>query len=314
VKNLALGIDIGGTNTAFGLVNQAGEILFEHNFRTSLFATPELLIEKIYIELSEKHLLESIVSIGVGAPNGNSLNGTIEYAPNLLWKGIIPIAKLFSEKFNLPCFLENDANAAALGEKKFGRAKNYSDFIVLTLGTGLGSGIFISNQLIVGKHGFAGEFGHIRYRNSDRKCKCGRVGCLETIASATGVKRSFALFAEQKNYSSSLYHPKMNGKVSAFKIFEAAEKNDPLALDIVNYTAQVLGEMIADFAAFSDPESFILFGGIAQSGDFFRSKVETAFKKNALKLYTDRVKIECSELNDKNAAVLGMAAVAFYRS
>lgn len=310
---MVLGIDIGGTNVAFGLVDQSGKILIEKNLKTKDFKDPNHLVETIYTEInasiSELGIKSELLGIGIGAPNGNSKTGNIEFAPNLIWQGIIPIAQLFSDKFKVKAILANDANAAAIGEKLFGVAKNFTDFITITLGTGLGSGIFINNQLIEGKHGFAGELGHIQFIHNGRECKCGRFGCLETYASSTGIKRTFDEFSKEKSYNSILFSTQ---NPSAFAIFEAAKKGDELGMKIVDYTAEILGRALACFCSFSDPEAFVLFGGIAQSGDFFTEKIRTEFEKNILKIYQGKVEILNSSLHNENAAILGVAASLFY--
>lgn len=306
---MVLGIDIGGTNVAFGLIDQSGKIHVEKNFKTKDFADPSHLVDAIYTAINSLEFKIELLGIGIGAPNGNSKTGNIEFAPNLIWQGIVPIAQLFSDKFKVKAILANDANAAAIGEKLFGNAKFYTDFITITLGTGLGSGIFINNQLIEGKHGFAGELGHVQFIQNGRACKCGRNGCLETYASSTGVKRTFEEFSQEKNYNSSLFG---TTTPSAFAIFEAAKKGDELGLKIVDYTADILGRALACFCAFSDPEAFILFGGIAQSGDFFLEKVKAAFDANVLKIYQGKVEILTSALHNENAAILGVAATVYY--
>ena len=190
IEHVALGIDIGGTNTAYGLVNRNGEVLFEESVTTTDYLKPEDLVEKIYKDIENNGFLDNLLGLGVGAPNGNAFTGNIEFAPNLKWKGIIPIAELFEQRFHRPTLLANDANAAAIGEHLFGNAKDLNDFVLITLGTGLGSGIFINGELVVGSQGFAGEYGHIRVVHNGRLCGCGRKGCLETYVSSTGVVRS----------------------------------------------------------------------------------------------------------------------------
>ena len=236
------------------------------------------------------------------------LGGTIDYAPNLLWKGCIPLKDMVESKFNIPTQLTNDANAAAVGEKIFGCAKDLENFVTITLGTGLGSGIFINNNIVYGEHGYAGEFGHIRVIPNGRLCKCGRNGCLETYASATGVVRSFEELNSTHKKASTLNKIK---NLNAKSIFEEAEKGDLFSIEIINYTADILGSALADFTAFSDPKAFILFGGIAQNGENFRKKVTESMKKNTLKIFENKVEIRISSLHDKNAAILGNAASVF---
>lgn len=306
---LVLGIDIGGTNVAYGLVDRTGKIIFKKSIRTKDFSEPEDLVNEIYSVVSTEIADNKLLGIGIGAPNGNSKTGNIEFAPNLNWKGIVPIQQFFEKRFSTKALLANDANAAATGEKLFGSAKFFTDFITITLGTGLGSGIFINNHLIEGKHGFAGELGHVQFIQDGRLCKCGKKGCLETYASSTGVKRSFELFSKEKNYNSSLFSDKTP---SAFAIFDAAKNGDELGLKIVDFTADILGRALACFTAFSDPEAFVLFGGIAQSGDFFRDKIQAVFDEHVLQIYKGKVQIVTSNLHSENAAILGVAANVFY--
>ena len=308
-KHVALGIDIGGTNTAFGLVSRDGEVLMEESVGTGLFEDPAELVEYIYQRVHSTEHYNHILGIGIGAPNGNVFSGNIEFAPNLKWKGIIPIATLFEDRFHRPSLLANDANAAAIGEHLFGCARDLTDFVTITLGTGLGSGIFVNGELIVGHAGFAGEYGHIRVIPNGRLCKCGRKGCLETYASSTGVTRSITEL-NSENKATSVLH---TGN-SAREVFQAAEKGDAFAIEIVDFTAQILGSSLADFAAFSNPQAYILFGGIAQSGDAFAKKVKYYLEDNALKIYQNSIEIRVSDLHDKNAAVLGTAASLFWKA
>jgi glucokinase len=308
MTQLALGIDIGGTNTAFGLVDLNGTIIFEESQPTKNYPTPEDLITFLYKHSEIKKNLNSIIGIGIGAPNGNHFTGTIEYAPNLDWKGIIPLKELFENQFNKPTQLTNDANAAAVGEKIFGAAKTFKNFVTITLGTGLGSGIYIDNQLVYGAHGIAGEYGHIRVIPQGRQCKCGRLGCLETYVSATGVVRSIKELKSTHSHTSEIH---TIIEPSAKDVFQLAEKGDIFCKEIIDYTAEILGSSLADFAAFSDPEAYILFGGIAQSGSLFTNKVKEAMEKNILNIYKDKITIATSTLHDQNAAILGNAATIF---
>ena len=309
IEHVALGVDIGGTNTAFGIVDKQGNVLFEESVSTRQFHLPEQLVTEIYNRVSDTPWFEAILGIGIGAPNGNVFTGNIEFAPNLEWKGIVAIADLFEQKFHRPAILANDANAAAVGEHLFGCAKDLSDFVTITLGTGLGSGIFIEGSLIVGHQGFAGEYGHIRVINNGRLCGCGRHGCLETYASSTGVVRSIAEL-DSPNKAVSTIHEHTTAK----EVFMAAEKGDVFANEIIEYTAEILGSALADFAAFSNPKAYVLFGGLAQSGEKFAQKVKYYLEKNALKIYQNEIEIRISALHDKNAAVLGTAASLFWKS
>lgn len=311
IEHVALGIDIGGTNTAYGLVNRKGEVLFEESIATSDYPEPEDLVEKIYQDVKSNGYLDNLLGLGVGAPNGNAFTGNIEFAPNLKWKGVIPIAELFEQKFHRPTLLANDANAAAIGEHLFGNAKDLNDFVLITLGTGLGSGIFINGELIVGSQGFAGEYGHIRVVHNGRSCGCGRNGCLETYVSSTGVVRSVQELESPHKASSSLNEL---SNISAKKVFEAASSGDKFACEIVDYTAEMLGIALADFAAFSNPKAYVLFGGLAQSGAYFSEKVKKHMEDNLLKIYQGHIEVRNSALHDMNAAVLGTAASMFWNA
>jgi glucokinase len=311
IKHYALGIDIGGTTTTFGVVAQNGDMLFEEMIYTKDYPKASDLVDAIYSLISKNHNTQQILGIGIGAPNGNALNGKIEFAPNLLWKGIIPICELFEEKFHKPAILINDANAAAVGEMMFGAAKDLKNFVTITLGTGLGSGIIIEGQLVEGEHGFAGEFGHIRVVKNGRNCGCGRLGCLETYASSTGVVRTFNEWKSELPEDSLLHKV---DHISARTIFESAQTGDVFAMKIVDYTAEILGNALADFACFSDPKAFVLFGGLAQSGEFFAKKVKYSMEKNILKVLENKIEIRTSELHHRNAAVLGTAATLFWKT
>jgi glucokinase len=311
IEHVALGIDIGGTNTAFGLVNKEGEVLFEESIATTAFEKPEFLVDEIHRVVEREGYLSKLLGIGIGAPNGNVFTGNIEFAPNLLWKGVVPIAEMFEQRFHRPALLANDANSAAVGEHLFGNAKDLKDFVLITLGTGLGSGIFVNGELIVGHQGLAGEYGHIRVKEHGRLCGCGRHGCLETYVSSTGIVRSYHESTNPMKEHSSLNHVE---KISAKIIFSEAQKGDAFALHLVDFTAQILGSALADFAAFSNPQAYVLFGGLAQSGSFFSEKVKIELEKNILKIYEGRIEIRNSALHQKNAAVLGTAATLFWKA
>lgn len=305
MEHYALGIDIGGTNSTFGVVNRSGEVLHEHNLKTNDYPDAQSLLQAIKNHLLEKGALENLLGIGVGAPNGNSHTGNIEFAPNLPWKGIVPFARIAEDIFHRPTLLINDANAAAIGEKMFGKAKKLTDFVTITLGTGLGSGVFVRNQLLEGKHGFAGEYGHIRVIPNGRKCGCGRSGCLETYASSTGVLKTLRERLNAQNAE------KYKG-YDAHQLFAAAQKGDDLCLEIVDFTAEILGNSLADFACFSDPHAYILFGGLAHSGTFFQKKVQASMDQHLLEIFKGKITVLVSDLHDRNAAVLGTAATIFW--
>lgn len=308
-KNYTLGIDIGGTNTKFGLVDAEGHVMREDHVSTPEYATANELILEIFdwVKLNLKG--HTLLGIGIGAPSANFFTGCIEYAPNLRWKGIIELKKITEDIFKCETVVTNDANAAALGEMMYGCAKGLTDFVEITLGTGLGSGIICAGKLLYGHDGMAGEYGHISIDPNGRDCGCGRKGCLETYASSTGVTRSIKLLEHPSKSTSNLFlleHP------SAKDVFELATKeNDEFSNYIIDYTAQILGFSLANFAAFSNPSAYVLFGGIAQSGQYFLDKVKTEMERNMLINYQGKVTILLSALHDRNAAVLGSAALAF---
>ncbi len=307
-KKLALGVDIGGTNSVFGLCDEFGTVYFEESISTVDCTTPEDLVEKIYKRVSNIGYANHLQGIGIGAPNGNYFSGTIEFAPNLKWKGIIPLARLFEYRFKCKAILTNDANAAAIGEMIYGSARDLKDFVVITLGTGLGSGVVSNGQLIYGHDGFAGEYGHIRVIPEGRKCGCGRLGCLETYVSATGVVRSITELDSPNKAISKLIGMK---DVHSENVFTLASEGDVFAGEIIEYTAKILGNALADFACFTSPAAYILFGGIAQSGPGFASKVKQYMEDNLLNIYKDKIVIRISDLHDKNAAVLGSSSLVW---
>ena len=307
-KNLALGVDIGGTNSVFGLCDEHGTLYFEESISTKDFSTPEELVEGIYQRIKAVGRLSNVKGIGIGAPNGNYFSGTIEFAPNLKWKGIIPLARLFEYRFKVKAILTNDANAAAIGELIYGAGKGLKDFVTITLGTGLGSGVISNGQLVYGHDGFAGEYGHIRVVPNGRNCGCGRKGCLETYASATGVVRSITELESEHKATSELLNIE---KPYADLVFRLADQGDKFAQEIIEFTAKTLGEALADFACFSSPKAFILFGGIAQSGSSFAKKVKGYMEEGLLNIYKDKIEIRISELHDKNAAVLGASSLVW---
>ena len=307
-NKLALGVDIGGTNSVFGLCDVNGKIEFEDSISTVSCPTPEILIEKIHEILGKKEFLDRIEGIGIGAPNGNYFTGTIEFAPNLTWKGIIPLADLFAKKFGVKAVLTNDANAAAIGEHIYGVAHDLKDFVTITLGTGLGSGVVVDGRLVYGHDGFAGEYGHIRVIPNGRKCGCGRQGCLETYASATGVTRSIKELDSKHSFYSKLNEIK---DPKATDVFRLAEEGDDFAMEIIDYTAKTLGSALADFACFSSPKAYVLFGGIAQSGEPFANKVKAYIEEEILNIYKNKIEVRISSLHDKNAAVLGAASLVW---
>ena len=314
-KPYVVGMDIGGTNTVFGIVDQRGNVLATDSVKTQSYAKIEEYVEAVTSKLlpliESVGGVEKIKGMGGGAPNGNYYNGTIEFAPNLPWKGVIPLAALFEEKIGVPTALTNDANAAAIGEMPYGAARGMKDFIMITLGTGVGSGIVINGQLVYGHDGFAGELGHVVVRRENgRACGCGRKGCLETYCSATGVARTAREFLVARPEPSLLREIPAEEIVSK-DVYDAAVKGDKLALDIFEFTGRILGEALSDFIAFSSPEAIVLFGGLAKSGDYIMKPIKKALDENILKIYEGKTKLLVSELKDADAAVLGASALGW---
>jgi glucokinase len=313
MKEVVAGIDIGGTNTVYGLVDKSGNILAENRLKTTDY--PEIkdfvsalvaVINKLLV--GKKDL--KLAGIGIGAPNANYHKGTIELAPNLAWKGIVPLAKYISEKIAVPVILTNDANAAAMGEMIFGGAKKMKDFIVLTLGTGLGSGIVINGEVVYGHTGFAGELGHQIIVPGGRDCGCGRKGCYETYASASGLVRTVLYMLSEMRDESSLRDIPPS-ELTAKKITEAAAKNDPIALEALDYTAEMLAFGIINAIGFSSPEAIFLFGGLAQAGEMLFAPTREYVDQNVQPIFKGTVKILPSGVSESNAAVLGAAALAW---
>ncbi len=310
-----IGIDMGGTNTAFGIVDMRGEVLRRGAIKPQKHTDVNFYIDELYTTLmdsiNEVGGIESIKGIGMGAPNGNYYTGNVEFAPNLPWKGIIPFAKMLEDKFGVPAALTNDANAAAIGEMTYGAARGMKNFIMITLGTGVGSGIVINGQLVYGHDGFAGELGHTTIvRNNGRICGCGKTGCLETYTSATGVARTAREMLETRKDDSLLRNIPLES-ITSKDVFEAAMKGDAIALEIFGYTGKLLGEAFADFVAFSAPEAIVIFGGLAKSGDLIMKPVRENMEKNLLPIWKDKVKLLFSALNEADAAVLGASALAW---
>ena len=305
---LALGVDIGGTNSVFGLCDAQGKLFFETSVKTKLHSTPESLVDAIFEILEDEGYIDQIVGIGIGAPNGNNHSGSIEFAPNLSWKGIIPLADMFEKRFGKKAVLTNDANAAAIGEMIYGNARDLKDFVLITLGTGLGSGVVVNGSLVTGHDGFAGEYGHFRIIPNGRQCGCGRKGCLETYVSATGVVRSVTELPSKNKVNSPLSNME---SITSQNVFELAASGDPFAKEIIDFTEQTLGSALADYACFSSPAAYVLFGGIAQSGAAFASKVKEYMEDNLLNIYQNRIEIRISDLHEKNAAVLGSCSLVW---
>ena len=314
-KPYVIGIDMGGTNTAFGIVDARGNVIASDSIKTGKHSDINNYIDELYTEIHRLIVAndaeDKINGIGIGAPNANYYTGIIEDGVNLPWPTPIPLAELVTKKFGIPCIITNDANAAAIGEMTYGAARGLKDFIMITLGTGVGSGIVVNGQMVYGHDGFAGELGHvIMKRNNGRVCGCGRTGCLEAYCSATGVARTAREFLEIRNDESLLRDYDIES-ITSKDVYDCAVKGDKLAIDIFNYTGTILGEALADFVTFSSPEAFVIFGGLTKSGDYIMNPIREAFDKNIMKVFKGKVKILISELKESDAAVLGASALGW---
>ena len=296
-----IGLDLGGTNSVFGIVDPEGNIVQRTSIKTQDYAAAADFVEAAVMALhdiiNKVGGIGNIASMGVGAPNGNIKTGCIEFAPNIAWahEGRVPLAKMFSEKLGIPVVVTNDANAAAVGEKTFGVAKDMNDFIVVTLGTGVGSGIFCNGKLVYGSDGNAGELGHLTIRRGGRLCGCGKRGCLEAYCSATGLART----AKEK----------MHKDLTSYEVAQAAEKGDALAREIYEETGRMLGEACAEMMLFSSPEAFIFFGGMAKAGELLFEHVRKAFDESVMPCFRGKAKFLMSGLKDSDAAILGAAGL-----
>ncbi|MDP4149294.1 MAG: ROK family protein [Bacteroidota bacterium] len=314
-ESLAIGIDIGGTGTKFGIVDRNGNVLFSSEISTRNHAQVEGFIDELHTHLST--LIDKaggtgrMRGIGVGAPNGNYYSGTVEYAPNLPWRGIIPLAKLIQNKFQLPAVLTNDANAAAIGEMMYGAAKGMKDFIMITLGTGVGSGIVANGKLIYGHDGFAGELGHtIIIPHGRLHTGTGKRGSLESYASATGVKFT-AIEMLEKSKEDSILRKVPKDKLDSKKVYDAAIEGDALAKSIFDFTGEILGLALANFVMFSSPEAIILFGGLTKAGDLILKPTREHMEANLIQVFQNKVKILVSHLKESDAAILGASALVW---
>lgn len=315
-KPYVVGIDVGGTNTVVGIVDKRGQILKGGSIKTAKHVNVENyldeLTELINDLISETTTKDQIKGIGAGTPNGNYFTGSIEFAPNLPWKGVIPFAQMLEDRTGIPVALTNDANAAAIGEMTYGAARGMKDFIVITLGTGVGSGIVVNGQLVYGHDGFAGELGHvIMRRNNGRLCGCGRTGCLEAYTSATGVARTAREYLEIRPDAKTLLRNIPVEDITSKDVAEAANAGDELAKEIFHYTGSMLGEAFADFVAFSSPEAIILFGGLSKAGDLIMNPIHESMERNLLPIFRNKVKLLFSELKESDAAVLGASALGW---
>jgi glucokinase len=312
-QRYVIGIDIGGTSAGVGLVGPEGEILAEKKYMTWDFpdcADFVAAVKEGIDEMTGQKTMASLCGIGVGAPNGNYYTGRIEHAPNLPWKGVVDLAGMMEKAMGVPVVLTNDANAAALGEKQFGAAKGMTDFVVITIGTGLGSGVVCNGSLIYGHSGFAGELGHTCAVPDGRLCTCGKHGCLETYVSARGLKQTFVEILARDGNGSSL-KDRDPRDISAYDIFNAAMSGDPAAREAFDFTGRILGHHLADLTAITSPEAIFLYGGVTASGDLILKPTREAMEENLLKVFRGRVRVELSELGGKSAAILGAAALAW---
>jgi len=318
IKPYVIGLDLGGTNSVFGIVDARGEIKATTAIKTGGYTNVEdyvkASVEALQPIIEQVGGIEKIKAMGIGAPNGNYYNGTIEFAPNLAWakNGVVPLAKLFSDQLGVPVALTNDANAAAIGEMVYGVARGMKNFIVITLGTGVGSGIVVNGQLLYGHDGFAGELGHvIMVRGSEgRSCGCGRTGCLEAYCSATGVARTARELLAKTDRPSLLRE--MNPEdITSLDVSIAAGKGDDLAKEIYEFTGNMLGEACADFAAFSSPEAFIFFGGMVKAGDLIMEPIKRSYNEHVMNIFKNKAQFLISGLDGASAAVLGASAIGW---
>ena len=314
-KPYVLGLDMGGTNSVLGVVDARGHVLGRTSIKTQSYRDINDYVNALYQE-AEKIIeplggMEMVRGIGAGVPNGNFYTGYIQEAMNLPWQ-TVPFAQLVSERFGLPCRITNDANAAAMGEMTYGAAKGMKNFIMITLGTGVGSGIVIDGNVVYGHDGFAGELGHttaVRGENA-RPCNCGKMGCLEAYASATGVARTAKEILTSTTKETLLRQLDVDN-ITSKDVYDAAEQGDEVAKEIFDFTGTILGQQLADFIAFSAPEAIVLFGGLTKSGDWIKRPIEQAMNNNVLPLWKNKVKVLFSDLKEADAAVLGASALAW---
>lgn len=317
LKPYVIGLDLGGTNSVFGIVDSRGDIKATTSIKTQGYgenaeAYVDACVEALQLIIDQVGGIEKIKAMGIGAPNGNYYNGTVEFAPNLEWghNGVVPLAKMFSDRLGIPVALTNDANAAAIGEMTYGVARGMKNFIVLTLGTGVGSGIVINGQLVYGSDSFAGELGHVIVKENGRLCGCGRRGCLEAYCSATGVARSAREYLANSQ-EPSLLRDIDPEKITSYDVSVAAAKGDKIANEIYQFTGKILGEACANFATFCSPEAFIFFGGLVKAGDLIMDPIKKAYDESVLKIYQGKAKFLVSGLDGSSAAVLGASAVGW---
>lgn len=315
-KPYVIGLDLGGTNSVFGIVDRRGTIAATTSVKTQEQNDVEVYVDNCCTALKkiieEVGGIEKIQAMGIGAPDANYYTGIIDNPANLPWKGEIPLAKMFSDRLGIPVALTNDANAAAIGEMAYGAAKGMKNFIMITLGTGVGSGIVVNGQVVYGSDGFAGELGHVIVDKSSeaRSCGCGRKGCLETYCSATGVARTAKMIVSSSERPTLLRNIPLD-EITSKDVAIAAGQGDEVAKEIFEYTGKILGEACADFAAFSSPEAFIFFGGLTKAGDLLMDPIKKAYDENVLFLYKNKAQMIVSELDDAGAAVLGASALGW---
>lgn len=315
-KPYVIGLDMGGTNSVFGIVDQRGNIKSQTVISTKAYPDfadyVKASVEALQPALDTVGGIQNIRAIGIGAPDANYYTGNIENAANLVWQGTVPVAQMFEDALGIPARVTNDANAAAMGEMTYGVARGMKNFIMITLGTGVGSGIVVDGKVVYGSDGFAGELGHlvIDHSGNGRMCGCGRKGCLETYTSATGVARTAREFLE-KSDEPSLLRELDPAKITSYDVFVAAEKGDKIALEIFNFTGRLLGTACADFATFNSPEAFVFFGGLTKAGEYLMKPLCEAYNENVLHLYKDQAKLLISALNGSEAAVLGASALGW---
>lgn len=318
IKPYVIGLDLGGTNSVFGIVDSRGDIKATTAIKTQAYDEVEdyvkASVDALQIIIDQVGGIDKIKSMGIGAPNANYYTGNIEFAPNLKWghSGIVPLADMFSERLGIPVGITNDANAAAIGEMTYGAARGMKNFIEITLGTGVGSGIVINGQVVYGSDGFAGELGHVTMVRGEngRLCGCGRTGCLEAYCSATGVART-AREMLQKTDRPSLLRDLEPDKITSLDVSLAAAKGDELSKEIYQFTGEMLGEACADFAAFCSPEAFVFFGGLTKAGELLMDPIKKSYDEHVLKIFKGHAKFLVSSLDGSSAAVLGASAIGW---
>ena len=315
MKPYVIGIDMGGTNTVFGIVDARGAVIASSSIKTAKHSNFDDYVDELYTEITklikENGAEDKVHGIGIGAPNANYYTGEISDGVNLPWPSPIPLVQKIQDKFGIPVAATNDANAAAIGEMTYGVARGLKDFIMITLGTGVGSGIVINGQVVYGHDGFAGELGHVTMkRNNGRLCGCGRTGCLEAYCSATGVARTAREFLEIRNEDSLLRNLDIES-ITSKDVYDAATAGDKLAKDVFEYTGNILGEALADFTVFSSPEAFVLFGGLAKSGELLMRPLRESMNRNMMSIFKGKPKLLLSDLKEADDAILGASALGW---